>query len=51
MCPIWKNFVARGAALPENFHMSHLVWEVAKTKISAGLSRITPPAQLNEMVQ
>ena len=35
----------------ENFNMSRQICEDAKSKISAGLSRITPPAQLNEMVQ
>ena len=31
--------------------MSRQVWEVAETKILAGLSRITGPAELNEMLQ
>ena len=31
--------------------MSRQVYEVAETKISAGLSRITRPAELNEIVQ
>ena len=35
----------------KNFHMSRQVCEVAESKISAGPSRITHPAELNEMVQ
>ena len=35
----------------ENFNMSRQICEDAESKISAGPSRITPPAQLNEMVQ
>jgi hypothetical protein len=31
--------------------MSRQLWEVAETKISAGPSRVTGPAELNEMVQ
>ena len=31
--------------------LSRQVWEFAETKISASLSRITGPAELNEMVQ
>jgi hypothetical protein len=35
----------------ENFLMSRHVWKAAETKISAGASHITRPAELNEMVQ
>jgi hypothetical protein len=31
--------------------MSRQLWEGAETKISAGPSRVTGPAELNEMVQ
>ena len=37
--------------IAENFHMSQQVYEVAENKISAGPSRITRPAELNEIVQ
>jgi len=37
--------------IPKNLGMSRQLWEVAETKISAGLSRVTGPAKLNEMVQ
>ena len=36
---------------PKNLGMSCQLWEVAETKISAGPSRVTGPAKLNEMVQ
>jgi len=36
---------------PKNLSMSRQLWEVAETKISAGPSRVTGPAELNEMVQ
>jgi hypothetical protein len=36
---------------PKNLGMSWQLWEVAKTKILAGPSRITGPAELIEMVQ
>jgi hypothetical protein len=36
---------------PKNLGMSRQLWEVAETKISAGPSRVTGPAELNEMVQ
>jgi hypothetical protein len=36
---------------PKNLGMSRQLWEVAETKISAGPSRVTGPAQLIEMVQ
>ena len=31
--------------------MSRQFWQYAETKISAGVSHVTPPAELNEMVQ
>ena len=37
--------------IPENFQMSQQIYEVAENKISAGPSRITRPAELNEIVQ
>jgi len=37
--------------LPKNLDMSRQLWEVAETKISAGPSRVTGPAELNEIVQ
>jgi hypothetical protein len=49
-----KFFVACGAKLPKfpkNLGMSRQLWEGAETKISAGPSRVTGPAELNEMVQ
>jgi hypothetical protein len=35
----------------EKKKLSRRFWQHAETKISAGASRITPPAELNEMVQ
>jgi len=49
-----ENFVACGAKLPknsQNLGLSQRFWEVAETKFSAGLSRVTGPTELNEMVQ
>ena len=37
--------------IAEIFHMSQQIYEVAENKISAGLSRIMRPAELNEIVQ
>jgi hypothetical protein len=37
--------------ISKNLGMSRQLWEVAETKISAGPSRVTGPAELNEMVQ
>ena len=37
--------------MPKILGMSRQLWEVAKTKISAGPSCVTGPAELNEMVQ
>ena len=37
--------------MPKILGMSRQVWEVAETKISAGPSRVTGPAELIEMVQ
>jgi hypothetical protein len=34
---------------PKNLGMSRQLWEVAETKISAGPSRVTGSAELNEM--
>jgi hypothetical protein len=36
---------------PKNLGMSWQLWEVAKTKISAGPSHVMGPAELIEMVQ
>ena len=45
------NFRRLRRYIAENSHMSQQVYEVAETKISAGPSRITRPAELNEIVQ
>jgi hypothetical protein len=37
--------------IPQKLGMSRQLWEVTKTKISAGLSHVTGPAELIEMVQ
>jgi len=37
--------------MPKILGMSRQLWEVTETKISAGPSRITGPAELIEMVQ
>ena len=42
-----QNFRRLRRYIAENFHMSQ---QVAETKISAGPSRITRPAELNEIV-
>jgi hypothetical protein len=36
---------------PKILGMSQQPWDVAETKILAGLSHVTGPAELNEMVQ
>ena len=37
--------------IAEKIKLSHQFWQHAETKISADASRITPPAELNEMVE
>jgi hypothetical protein len=37
--------------IPKNLGMSRQLWEVAETKILAGPSHVTGPAELIEMVQ
>ena len=49
--PNIENFVACGAKLPNIFYKSRQVWAVAETKISASPSRVTGPAELNEIAQ
>ena len=44
-------FAASGGRLPKNFAVSRPLLASAETKISVGPSRVTMPAELNEMVQ
>jgi hypothetical protein len=37
--------------LPKKMSMSRWTWQAAETIISAGVSHVTGPAELNEMVQ
>ena len=44
-------FAASGGKLPKIFAVSRPLWASAETKISVGPSRVTMPAELNEIVQ
>src|SRR5258707_11371142 len=46
-----KNFAACGTTPPKISCMSRQLWESAETKISARPSRVTGPAELNEILQ